>query len=425
MKDERVRINQLIEGGRHFCIAPWLHLHITVLGNMAPCCFQEEGPQATGFGNLNDQSFAELWQGEEMGQFRLKMLADEMVPQCLRCYNDEKHGLQSYRQYLNAKYQTKLDWVVNTDSDGVAPDARPVSWDVRFSNLCNLRCRTCCSSSSSSWVEDERKLGLLDETFSSVSGRGIKNPAGLLRDLEPYLPDLEYVNFVGGEPLLIKEDYLILQKLANLRKFDVELMYTTNLTQLNFNHTALIDLWKHFPQIVMEVSIDGWAGRGEYLRKGIKWDELVENIRKIKQECPQIILNLCTVVSAFNILHIPDLHRELVQNGLISAERIFLNLLQVPEYYNIKILPADLKKAATEKWTQHLDWVLQQAPFKENRDAESCQQLVAGLNACLDQLNSDDWTGLIPQFKERTAKLDQIRQESCVAVFPELAALFA
>lgn len=437
-------ITQLIGHGRHFCIAPWIHLHITSLGNMCACCGEAKGPFSRGYGNINRASFQELWQGEAIREFRRKLLRDEADPRCAICDLQANLGLWNLRGWLNQLYAAKYsDWVTGTDETGFAPDAKPVYWDIRFSNLCNLKCRTCSFGASSSWYEDNRALGPANvRNTARNKGQmviGLENTAKLLDDLEIYLPYLEKVTFAGGEPLLMDENYQILERLAALQQYEVELSYITNLTKLHYRQYDILTTWQKFKRLFVTISLDGLGPRSEYLRKGLRWEEALANWVELKQRCPQADIRVNYTLSAFNALHLPDFHRRMVDDGYMAANSLYINYLNDPKYYNAQILPAAMKGEVTAKFYNHIEWLKRQPAFENeagsseadgSSGAESAgpeQNGAASLvqwNHCIQFINDQDKTSLIPKFVELTGKLDQLRHEDCLSVFPELQPIF-
>jgi MoaA/NifB/PqqE/SkfB family radical SAM enzyme len=414
------KIENLINQGKHFCIAPWVHLHVTCLGYMCSCCMDIKGPFSIGFGNLNKKSFTSLWQGEAIRNFRLTLLDDEAVSRCALCYNQEKNGSTSFRQELNALYKKHIAWIINTDETGFAPDARPVDWDIRFSNLCNLKCRTCACSSSSSWAREDKKILKNNAEKSGTGIIGLTNPSMLLDELNKFTPLLERVMFAGGEPLLINENYQIVKKIDALRRYDIKLYYITNMTKLQYKDQNIIELWKKFKNITIAVSLDGIGAKCEYLRKGLKWNNVLINLVKIKNECPNAKILINYTASAFNIIHLADFHREMIEKSYIKADAINLILLNKPIYYNMKILPSEMKKQVTEKIKKHITWLKQQSAFTGEEMLSADKQF----ESCINFLNDEDLSDQIPRFVSNTVRLDEYRKENCLEIFPELSPLF-
>lgn len=421
MRDKE-KVERLVAEGKHFCMVPWVHLHTTALGNMSPCMSLVEGSEASGYGNLNENSFHELWQGERIRKLRLRMLEDKASFNCKKCYERESVGYWSQRTDANKKYGHYLDWVVSTDEKGYAPDAKPIYWDIRFSNLCNLKCRMCSYSASSAWYEDAIELGQIDPKEVTKKVSGVENTAPLLDELEQYIPHLEKVHFAGGEPLLLNENTHILERLKHYEKFDTDIKYNTNLTTLKHKGKNITELWEPFNNIKLNVSIDGVEKRCEYVRKNLKWNTFVQNIAEVKSKTNvKVIINI--TVSIFNILQLREIHHYMLEHNYIEIDHICLNLLHSPEEYSIKILPTEVKEVVTSQLQEHVSWLKEQEPYKSNPSVENTESLEQW-EAIISYMNSGDWSSLIPKFIESTAKLDLLRDEKLLDVFPELNVLY-
>lgn len=419
MKKEE--IIKFIDNSKHFCILPWIHAYVTGIGNLAPCMSVIEGPHAKGYGSLNEYSFEDLWNGEVIREFRLKMLQDENISICTRCYERESIGYFSLRKEANELAKKYADWILNTDEKGYAPQAKPIFWDLRFSNLCNLRCRTCCYDASSSWYHDEKELGLISESNHGEGIiAGVHDTKKLLDSLEPYFKDLEKIHFAGGEPLLIDENYYIMQKLTELKKFDVHISYNTNLSELQHKNQDIMKIWKNFTNLTLFVSLDNIGDKCEFIRKGSKWSTLVSNIHTLRENCPNIDLRVNTTVSIFNIIDLCKIHRYFEEEKLFDLYNIRLNLLHVPIYYNIKILPQNIKDQITEEIYNHIEWLTKHDQTGHEEEYES---IIDQFKVCASYLNSDDQTELIPEFINFSNTLDKIRNESLFDVFNNLSFL--
>src|SRR6056300_1730811 len=128
----------------NFCMIPWTHIHGFPTGEAYPCCLAEmEYP----IGNMRENSLEEIWNGPEYVQMREQMLADKPCKECTRCYEQEKNGFFSMRNSQNKHFGHHIDKV----DQGIYPDFEVVYWDIRFSNLCNLSCRSCGDIFSSNW----------------------------------------------------------------------------------------------------------------------------------------------------------------------------------------------------------------------------------------------------------------------------------
>lgn len=136
-----------------FCMMPWVHLHVTQTGFVTPCC-QAPWDQKTAFGSVNEAPIEEIWNGREIRRFRKNMLKGKPDERCKVCYQKEKNGFQSLRNVTNTDYAHKVNLVNTTQKDGSLPGVKPVYIDIRFSNVCNFKCRICGPWSSSQWHND-------------------------------------------------------------------------------------------------------------------------------------------------------------------------------------------------------------------------------------------------------------------------------
>lgn len=177
------------------CAAPWVHFHVIANGNFYPCCqWNSDLP----LGNIKTATLAELLDSKELRLVRKNMLRDAPSEGCARCYQLEKNNAPSMRQSLNKKFLNDLKLNANDDS---SEKFQLKHFDVRFSNICNLKCRSCGLDFSSSWYEDQIAL------YGKNDFKKIINTAQseeFWRELRPHLKDVTSVYFAGGEPLIEK-----------------------------------------------------------------------------------------------------------------------------------------------------------------------------------------------------------------------------
>lgn len=411
-------IEGLLVTSKFFCLAPWVHFHVTSMGMMGLCSMAEQGPYDPGYGNLNKETFAQLWQGKAIREFRLKMLRGEPDPRCINCYGN-RLGHWTLRNEINS-YTQHLEWVADTNEQGFAPEAKPLFWDIRFSNICNLKCRSCIDVSSASWYDDAEVLGYLDIRNTEKKIQGVADPAGLLHDLETYLPVVEGIRFAGGEPLLMEANYTILEQLTALGKYDTRIEYETNMTNLHYKGHNPLEVWPKFTNLLISISLDGLRTQSEFLRTGLKWDEVLQNWEDIKTHCPGVRTRINYTVSVYNVFHLADFHREMVESGRMRAEQIQLICLVEPYFLSMRLLPREMKKEVTRKLKAHIRWLRKQEPFNHPEGFRRYANCFMQWLACIKHLNEEDWSHLIPMFIFHSSRLDELRNENSLAVFPEL-----
>ena len=56
----------------------------------------------------------------------------------------------------------------------------------------------------------------------------------------------------------------------------------------------------------------------ELMRKGCDWDKIVNNRQRMLQVCPDVDFYISPTVSLMNVLHVPDFHKDWVEQGLLK-----------------------------------------------------------------------------------------------------------
>ena len=321
---------------KHFCILPWVHLHVSQNGRVSPCCNNN-----TYLGNVRESSIDNIWNGKKMNKIRNQFLNNQLDPRCNHCYQIEASGKESMRQISNRNYQHKLNLVEHNKPS-------PIYWDIRFSNVCNFRCKTCWHGNSSSW------FGVGNDLADTPI---IKAFTDSYDELLNYIDDVEEIYFAGGEPLIMEEHYELLNELLKRKLTNVRIRYNTNFSRLDFKSTHIFDLWKQFNEVHVSASIDAMGETGEEIREGLNWEQFVANRKKMMKGLPDVYFEIAPTISTLNIEHVGTLHQTMVNEGLINIDHIYLNLLERPVHFNVKSLSTKEKERIAEILKDHIQWL--------------------------------------------------------------------
>jgi radical SAM protein with 4Fe4S-binding SPASM domain len=388
-----------------FCMLPWVHMHLWPSGTTYPCCLADPNLPV---GDTQDQTLQEIWNGDQMRQLRLNMLSGNKSPECRRCYELEENNMHTLRLSSNENFKNHWDKVLQTESDGSAGNVSLNYMDIRFSNLCNLRCRSCGPQFSSSWFEDHKATNGDPGHPKILQVRD--DMKSFIDELEPLLDTVERVYWAGGEPLITKEHYTILDKWIAMEKRNIRMDYTTNFTQLSYKGKTAFEYWNSFDHVRVAASLDANHARGEYLRKNMDWLQVVQNRRDMIEVCPHVYFELTPTVSVYNVLNLPDFHKEWIEEGLLDPRNIRINILLDPTYMRLQILPEEIKDRVRKRYQEHLSYLDQ---FK---NIDSVKQDYKNILKFLET----DRTNEIPMWKFKTQKLDNLRKENVFSVFTEL-----
>lgn len=348
---------------------------------------------------------------------------------CNYCFNaEDKFDQESPRHHKNYQFITNnFDDVrgalESTTADGTI-EFKLRYYDIRFSNICNLKCRTCGPDLSSTWAAETHahsEHGL--SNYPLIKKNGIIKINDISKNIldeileDDTLKSLRQVYFAGGEPLVSGEHYKILEGLIRVGNTDVKLMYNTNFTKLAYAGTDVLDLWSHFPYLHVGTSIDDVGARLFYTRSGAIWQDVVENFKQFNARIndSQLKIYNSITVSIFNIFYLPEIISQFYELNLVSTRNDFsihLNMVFDPEYFAVTTLPAHVKPYITSMLT---DFV-QRYDFKNEKLKVHIQDK---MQYVIDLMNSKDTSSLLPIMAEKIAEFDLIRNEDFANVFPE------
>jgi MoaA/NifB/PqqE/SkfB family radical SAM enzyme len=333
-------------------------------------------------------------------------------------------GKVSSRQEFNEMFKHHSNLVTESDNTGYVKDFDLKFVDYRFSNICNLTCRICSPHFSSKWHADAISLEIISPSQTTSLIRPTSNIGSLWGQLVSLLDGLERIHFAGGEPLMMEEHYRILEYLISKEKTDVMITYNTNFSELVYKRWDVIEFWKHFKHISVCASLDGMGRRGELMRKGIKWDIVEGNRKRMLNEVPHASFQLTPTVSVMNVLHLPDFFIDWIEKGLLQPEELNIYLLFEPYFYNIVNLSIDLKEKVHKKYTDFFNQYVH-VNFEKNK----ADYVHAQFNTVLTHMHSSK--EFKPEgiaygqfsFASYNKKLDELRNENFIEVFPELKSI--
>lgn len=411
--------------GRAFCVLPWVHSFTNLGGEYQVCCTSEEfhqgikNSQGKIFHIQDKPSLNEVMNSDFMKELRLNLLDGKMPSLCTRCISTENNGGVSRRNVENMKFQELIPELIdNTSKDGTIP-LTIKSADYRLGNLCNLQCRMCNPRSTVKWIKDwnEVKLGkekMVATDVAEYSNYNWIEDDYLIQEVLEKLPFLEHLHFAGGEPLIAPKMTEVLRKCVESGfAQNITLTYNTNITQLP---KSVLALWKSFKTVRLYCSIDGFGKVNDYIRLPSKWAIIHKNLSYLDQEAENLNISqilLSTTVQAHNVLNLDDLY-EYVLNFKVVVPALNLNNLYSPSYLATQLLPADIKRQASERLLERKEKLLKILPDYEH-------YLIDNIDDVLKFMNSHDHSGRFTKaFQDYNEKIDQMKGFSLQEYIPEL-----
>ena len=292
-----------------FCMAPWTHTYLSPQGERRMCCasreehsFQKQYIDAsndpelgkvtqskTSADDFNPVSLEDHWNSPYMMDIRKKLMKGEKIPQCQVC-NEDVLSVSAYRKWFTGVlFRDKIDEAfLKTDDDG-RTEMPVISFDYRYSNLCNFKCRMCGELLSSSWEAEKKKHNLWSVENQPFMQKDVKAKMNNFQrnvaepEFKKAISDgiVEEIYWVGGEPLMYDIHWWALEEMVqNGSAKNCYLRYNSNLSRVEFKGKKLYDYLPQFKNWIMCASIDGTGDIVEFIRKGIVWEDWLENFKQ-------------------------------------------------------------------------------------------------------------------------------------------------
>jgi organic radical activating enzyme len=373
------------------CILPYIHLYTEPKGEMKPCCIADGFDEPI---NLKKMSIEDAFNSTQMKQLRKDMTEGKRNKACDVCYKKEDATGYSPRKMFNENTlwhmpEVKEDFSVPTDFQHI---------DIRFSNLCNFKCRMCNHDFSSNWYEDMKKIRPQNVRETKV----LKATDTIVEDLIPHLSKIRSFYFAGGEPLIMPEHYKVLKYLHTnfpkvkfythespdpyMEKVDISIHYNTNLSILRFEKTNLIPIWKDFKQIFLSISCDGVGKVGEYQRTGFNTETFEKNLKEVKKHFRPVNVqsseghglkyNFQYTTTIMNVYHMFDFIEYLTErNHIVDSTNIDF-------YYAWSPLEVSLSQISSDEKQKIINFI-------NNSKEKYPQKTQDELNAMIDFMKSN------------------------------------
>jgi len=397
------------------CVIPWVHTYINTHGKAALCCDASGNDMVDIYGK---KSMHDVINAPIFRQIRLSIMNDESVSVCNNCYAIEKFNIRSHRQIANQQYPEIISNLRNiTDDDGKIDVNLRKTMNFGYSNICNFKCRM-CTGDNSSMLEKEEKYIYGDnykKKYSHIVNRYTnKEYDNILSIIKKSSNNLEYIEFTGGEPIIMHGHYQLLGYLLKHNK-NIHLIYSTNLSVLKYKDISFIDSINQFKNVTVRVSLDALNHRHEYIRNGALWGAIMNNLQTLKKQSQHVNIQIRSVVSIYNIFDIINLYEYLITKKIIRASDGKIKPIFYPDYLSLQVLPYLYKIRISQLINNHMY-------FLKNNNGE---HLIDNWRSIRSFMMDECKSQLLPLFFDHVDKLDEVRNERFDETFPEYADLIS
>ena len=401
------------------CLAPWVHTYLSPQTERRMCCASREPAQnfeqyidtSSGTGKYIPVTLDQHWNSEHMRSVRRRMMAGETLLECEVC-NDKLLNTNVYRTYFDHLFGHKLKEVYDsTDATGHT-SMEPVSWDYRFSNLCNFKCRTCGDMLSSAWETEQKSNDMVDYTNSKNNWMvpAVRQEISRFQDTQIESEfssavenhSVEEIYWVGGEPLMYEQHWRYMKRIVELGDGNrLYARYNTNLSRVDYRGCNLYgDILSNVRDWQICASLDGTGATGEYIRTGLSYSLFLANFRqglKIATNPRQMRLDFTlTLPGMTEVDHMNQLAAEL---GVELLAKVIFSFSP-----DIVMSPLALPRTLLDPWVDEL----------AGRSAGAMRDVLLQLKQrpTFEEQWPDTYQAGLAKGKARVLKLEQIRTQT-------------
>jgi len=351
---------------KSYCSKLWNHQYIHMTGSFRFCCATNDNildDKGNRF-HINNTSLDNVWNSNRVKQTRLKMMNSEIVPECVKCVEQESRGYASMRTTDNKEY-----FFSQTTSDG-SVSLKPTTMELHYGNVCNLKCRMCSQNYSNQIGKELLEIGQEDKNFIewvvkesgnvnnwtnslSVEYSWFQNTKTKNKLNEFISKNIETLTVIGGEPTIIPEFYDVFEYCE--KQDTLKNKHFTIVTNLTNTNPKMVQWLPKLKSWTIWASIDGLNERTEYIRYPSNFNKVEENL-KFYQSLIHEDKGFIMLSPAIQLLNIDQLDELLEWYIDLSGDRFGKNmniswLAQVwyPRICNYDIAPKDYRYQIADK----------------------------------------------------------------------------
>lgn len=312
-----------------FCIAKWKQVTMHLQNGQTHSCHHP----STHYIPVEEikRNPSALHNTEYKKQQRKMMLEGQRPSECDYCWRVEDAGKLSDRAFKSADLWafpylndiTSKPWDDNVDPSYV---------EVSFSNVCNFKCSYCAPHISSQWMEEIERFGPYptSQKFNNIqwltNGNMMPIPN---REENPYVEafwawwpkmykELKTFRITGGEPLLSKNTFKVLDYIIENPNPDLVFSVNTNLCVPDDVMNKFVEKMKiiqskgMIKSFILYTSAEAHGAQSEYIRHGMNYQQWLQNIDKVLREVPKVAVSLMSTYNLLSLLTYTEFLRDML-----------------------------------------------------------------------------------------------------------------
>jgi len=290
---DKIPLVDLISNGeenKSFCSYPFHHSYVDTDSTRALCCVAKDLVNP----NIKYQSTEDWWNGDYMRDVRIKMLKGEKIPDCEYCYYQEEVVGSSVRTTSIESLEPDKIVPATIAQDGYL-DTMPSTYDYRTIH-CNLSCRTCGPTYSTTYLNLYDKMGVSVKNFIDIDTASPEYVAfenAMISEMKKALDvnHIDWIYWAGGEPFMSTVHWQVMGHIKELVKenpdYEMTIRYNSNINRKTWKNENIYEYLSELQEkniiVSMSPSIDGIGSTYNYVRRHGDWNIVKENWEKIIQ----------------------------------------------------------------------------------------------------------------------------------------------
>jgi len=367
MIDFNITKDKLNGVGCGFCLAKWTQVTMHLHNGTTHSC-HHPSPHKVPLEEI-ERNYTALHNSNVKKYARKEMLNGQRPKECGYCWNVEDNSNSFSDRIFKSAEPWSEPYFDEISKSHWRADFNPKYVEVNFSNTCNFKCAYCGPEYSTKWMEEINQFGgyklsteynsthQMDENKTRPYKQTEHNPyvAAFWEWWPELYTTLDTFRITGGEPLLSKDTWRVLENIIETEEPNRQLKLSIN-SNLGVNDELIDKLIVKLEKIISEervkeviifTSCDAYGKQAEYVRYGLEFDRLFSNIDKILTVLPKVTVVIMSTFNIFSIFSYESLIKKVYDLKLkhFNTERYWnsalildTSYLRYPDFLGFRIL---------------------------------------------------------------------------------------
>ena len=383
---------------------------------------------------------------------RKEMLEGNKPKECGYCWNIEDNSSNFSDRVFKSSEQWSMPHFNEIKELNWRENFNPRYVEVSFSNTCNFKCAYCGPQYSSKWVEEIEKHGgyKTSTNYNNIEELELKKEMPYKHsEHNPYLEafwewwpnlykDLHTFRITGGEPLLAKDTFKVLEYIQTNweQNPNLSLAINSNLGVPDNLIDRFIEIAEDLcnnnkiKELIIFTSVEAKDKQAEYVRFGLDYEKFWNNIDKILTKLPKVTINVMATFNALSVFTYGDVIEQIFDmkkkhaNNVrywVSAIQLDTSYLRWPKHLSVKILEREHKELILESAKKAFYYA---TPEFNHENVGFSDVEVQKIKRIYDYSITEDETFDVEQnrkdFVSFVDEYDERRSTNFILTFPEL-----